>query len=100
KTLKHHGDAIDRAAHRLAKIAHPAAEGENEPGGDAQERGFAAAGTSEQADDFVLLQIERNIVEDGRPKLARSGLVALRYVLEFEQGFLACEGIPRIVVLQ
>ena len=99
KTLKHHGDAIDRTGYLLAKIAHLAAGGENEPGDDPQERGFAAARPAEQADDFVLFQIERHIVEDRRAKLARSGLVALRDVSDFKQGLLACKRSPRIAVL-
>ena len=86
KALKHHGNPIDRTAHRLAKIAHFAAGGENEPGDDAQEGGFAAARAAQQADDFILLEGQRNIVEDGRARLARSRLIALRNISDFEQG--------------
>jgi hypothetical protein len=58
KTLKHHGDAIDRTAHGLTEIAHFSARREHEAGDDAQKRGFSAAAASKQAEDFVLLQIE------------------------------------------
>jgi len=96
KALKHHGNAFSRAMQWRTLIDHLAFAGADQARNNAQERGFAAAGAPQQADNLALRKVERNMVKHKRAFLAGAFAVILTDIFNFKQrGYAGHDGSSR-----
>ena len=89
--LEDHGDALGRTFDRLAEIDHLAGAGMGEPGDDAQQGRFPAAGAAEQAHDLMLAQRHVDLVDDDALG-ARGPREGLAHIAHLDQGLSGGHG--------
>ena len=90
--LEHHAAVLAVALHRLAADRDHAAGRLQEAGDDVEQRGFAAAGRPDDAEEFGLLDVEACALDAG--DLAGRGVIDQRHVADFNMGHFVPWFVP------